>query len=116
MGHIPYILVSSILFYFNFNVLSLTLIGYGVQEAVWSWFPLPSAWNSDRVGLRSIEWTERCETWFVKHLAKIRAGEVKPKSHTEWTSSLRGPNLSRTLMNNSRRLAQEFVDRDVPFC
>jgi len=113
VGHTPYILVS--LFYFNIQCFLLTFFtGYGFQEAVWSWFPSPSAWNCDRAGLRSIEWTERCETWFVRHMAKIRAGEAKPKSHTEWISSLRGLNLTRTLINNSKRLAKTFVNEVVP--
>ncbi|KAF8811665.1 hypothetical protein BYT27DRAFT_7276416 [Phlegmacium glaucopus] len=88
--------------------------GYGVQEAVWSWFPLPASWNAARSGLRSIDWMERCETWFVKLLANICGGKIKPKSHVEWVSSLRGQKLSRALIDNSKSLAETFVNNVVP--
>ena len=97
---------------FLFNI--FIFAGCGVQEAVWSWFPPPSAWNCDRAGLRTIEWTERCETWFTKHLTQIREGKVKPKSHSGWISALRGLNLTRTLINHTSRLAIAFVDDVVP--
>ncbi|KAF8813998.1 hypothetical protein BYT27DRAFT_7083001, partial [Phlegmacium glaucopus] len=88
--------------------------GYGVQEAVWSWFPLPASWNAARSGLRSIDWTERCETWFVKLLANICKAKIKPKSHIKWVTSLRGQKLSHALINNSKSLVETFVNNVVP--
>jgi hypothetical protein len=51
----------------------------------------------------------------VKLLANIREGKAKPKSHVEWVSSFRGQKLSRALIDNSKSLAETFVDNVVPF-
>jgi hypothetical protein len=50
----------------------------------------------------------------VKHLASIREGKAKPKSHTDWISSLRGQKLSRTLIDKNNSLAENFVNNVVP--
>jgi hypothetical protein len=50
----------------------------------------------------------------VKHLASIREGKAKPKSQTDWISSLRGLKLSRALFDNSKSLAKSFVNNVVP--
>ena len=113
-----YTLYTGKLVFFYYTLFSLLTFftGHGVQEAVWSWFPLPASWNAVRTGLRSIDWTERCETWFVKHMANIREGKTTPKSHTDWVSSLRGQKLSRALIDNSKNLAETFINNVVPLC
>jgi hypothetical protein len=61
-----------------------------------------------------MEWTERCESWFVKHLAKIRKGQATPQSVGGWISSIRGLDLARKLIDNNKSLAETFVDEFVP--
>ncbi|KAF8876128.1 hypothetical protein CPB84DRAFT_1853052 [Gymnopilus junonius] len=64
------------------------------QVAVWSWFLPPDVWNQHHAGLRWSEWTEHCETWFMKLMENIRSGKSKPMSSTEWGSALRGFKLA----------------------
>lgn len=91
-----------------------TFIATKGQEAVWSWFLPPSAWNPPCAGLRWPEWTERCESWFVKLLQDIHSGKARPRSQSDWISHLRGQKLIQSLVDNNQARASTFLDEVIP--
>ncbi|KIM35115.1 hypothetical protein M413DRAFT_79731 [Hebeloma cylindrosporum] len=84
------------------------------QVAVWSWFPLPSAWEATRSGCNWLEWTERCEEIFNNIIDDIQDGRAKPKSNAAWITFLRGQKVSRALVKHNNIYSQRFMDSVVP--
>ncbi|KAJ3507735.1 hypothetical protein NLJ89_g6134 [Agrocybe chaxingu] len=90
--------------------------GRGEQTKVVSWFPYPEDWKGS--GYDWMEWTERDEWWFKRHLTLIRnPGQETPRTpmtRQEWRAAIRGIGKSRrvVLMNNER--AVSYVDAKVP--
>jgi hypothetical protein len=96
---------------FSFLILFFTAAG---QVAVWSWFPPPEAWESNRSGCNWLTWTERSEDVFQKILSDARIGQGKPKALAAWKEKLRGQKVTRTLTEHNESRSQAFMDRVVP--
>jgi len=84
------------------------------QVAMWSWFPLPAAWEASRSGCNWLDWTERCEDIFLNILSDVHAGKAKPRAHADWVNRLRGQQTTRILTKQNNSRSQAFMDSVVP--
>jgi hypothetical protein len=65
-------------------------IGYGKQETLLSWWPLPHTWYHRTNGHYWGHWTEIDEQWFQKRQDRILKGLEQPMQPNAWKSALRG--------------------------
>ncbi|KDR77443.1 hypothetical protein GALMADRAFT_138554 [Galerina marginata CBS 339.88] len=84
------------------------------QEAVWSWFPPPSAWQAARCGNKWLDWTERCEDLFLKILYDIRHNNLAPKSRQGWIECLKGQKPAKVLAEANFKQAKMFMTELLP--
>ena len=114
MELIHYILVSFAFFCSIFIYIIFPFTATKNQVALWSWFPLPAAWEASRSGCNWLTWTERSESIFLYILSNARNGKGKPRSHGDWVAHLRGQKVARVLIKQNNSRSQAFMDSMVP--
>ena len=74
-------------------------VGYGEQQALVSWWPLPIQWNNLN-GHNWGYWTEWDELWYSQRLSQIRCGNNLgvPFTASEWRGKLRGASVARAVI------------------
>ncbi|PPQ93636.1 hypothetical protein CVT25_000822 [Psilocybe cyanescens] len=81
------------------------------QACIKSWFPPPAVWSSHCNGCTWIEWTERNEQWFWKHIEQIHKGEFQPLTSDQWKQKLRRQNTVQNLKKNVQTRAEQFLEK-----
>ena len=76
------------------------------QVSIVSWFPRHNKWSG--CGLNVGQWTDECESWYVKWVQEIQAGGV-PRSQTDWRDLIHLTRKAPKLVHHMNLAASSYI-------
>lgn len=105
---------TGMFFFFFFTVLihllTIIFIDQGKNYTSMSWWPTDSNWQKNR---RHTRWTEKSEDFFVRRLAKLRAGDEEPWNFEEWRQLIRGSAVTRRINSTISSAYKDFTKTNL---